>query len=383
MKKVLFLSSLFVLATACTNDEVGPASKQKSKYISYETSVRTRSETMTINNLNAFSVTAYHAQNGNVMRYIHGMEVKKNNLNIWTPEKKDVWPQSGTMRFYSYAPNSELVKCDYPQPEDSEIPVPYLEYTVPSNSVEQLDVIYSVTERDCADIYSAQPGNENSDVVNINFRHALSQVAICAQNTNPDWKIRISNVQLYNIKHKGIYTFPTQSTLSDKPEVTGTWQLSDEIADFSFIFKEVLLDGETTQPVDLATSKNSLMLMPQVTATWDHVNDKKCTQKGAYFLVTCNIKYVKDGKEIQLWPSIKDDETLLDASDVIAIPAKIEWVEGKRYVYILKFGEGAGFYPPGHTEGGLPISGEPTLKGIKYDVTVEDSFSNIDNQVVL
>lgn len=372
MKKVFFIMSLVALATACTNDEEAPVTLQKSKYITYETSVGTRAEMTTINNLDAFSVTAYLAQNDDVMRYINEMEVKKVE-GIWTPGKTDVWPHSGTMRFYSCAPQSDRLQCVYPVPEGSEIPVPQFTYDVSSNADQQLDVIYSVTERDCAGIYGTQPENETADVVNINFRHALSQIAIRAQNVNPDWKVRISNVTLINVKHQGTYTFPTQSTLPGN-EVIGSWQLTENKADYQFTFKEVVLDG--AQTVDMATTekKNTLLLLPQTTAPWDNVNDPKCTQKGAYFLITCNIKQVKDGKDVQLWPSI--DKYEYDATRNIAIPATINWAEGKRYTYNIKFGDGAGFFPPGETEGGLP-AGEQTLKAIKYDVTVDDFNSQV------
>lgn len=369
MKKVLFVFTAAAMLSACSSDEtfeLAKAQNPKSKMITYETSVTTRTPVTTINTLESFYVTAYLRQNDVISRYISDTKVQYTN-GLWMPSQENAWPHSGKMTFFTCSPQSNKITYNFPSVADNKPAKPTFTYSVPSSEDEQLDVLYAVTEKDCADAYNASP--ETDGTVRINFRHALSQVRLSAKNTNPDWRVRITKVTLHNIKYQGTYTYPNQTTLVGNT-VRGSWAVEDSKADYEFTFSDVTIDGEGT--AELATTSttknNALLLMPQESAAWDVENDKSNIQSGAYFTITCNIVQVKEGVEVQLWPRI--DKYEFGATKNVAIPASVKWEEGKCYTYNLKFGEGAGFIPPGETDGGTLIDGSSTLKSIIYDVTV-------------
>lgn len=366
-KQILMLSSLVLLA-ACSSEEpsVSNAPQSIRKEICYSTDIVTRATVTTINNIKSFNVTAYHQDAAGITKYIDNGAVNLQG-GQWIPETKEYWPGSGLMRFYAYSPLADNVNCPTPA---SAIPQPTMEYDVPGFDNEQKDVLYAVTN--CTELGSIAP-DATEETVNLNFRHALSQIAINAENTNPKWIISIGTVTIHNLNHKGIYTFPTENTARGV-ETRGSWMSTDnDPRSFPFVFNEKKLDGVASEALASTDKKNTLLLMPQSKESWDFTNDPHCQNKGTYFSVELNVlKKNDDGSTTQLWPLGENYE--IGAKARVAIPAKINWVEGKKYTYTLTFGEkeGIGRIPPEQSDGGKPAAGDDALRTIHYSVTVDD-----------
>lgn len=373
--KSILLGVAAIAMTACSSDaDFGTASQKDSanKRIAYQINVGhmdTRAIT-TISTIEQFNVTAYLTQGENVSKYMgDGNTINKVN-GVWTPEKEYFWPRSGNLQFYSYSPAG--VKVNMPAEVDAATVAPTIEYVANSNSERQEDLLYATNVTDAAWAYTGAP---NATTLNINFRHALSQIVFCAQNTNPDWIVDIADVQMYNVLSRGKYTFPMETTSpisGSVKEVHGSWELNDILNSYTTKFEAKTNIGAQVVPLTTTTS-GAILAIPQKHESWDPQTDANCKLNGTYFTVQCKIRQrnAAGGYDL-LWPSIHTD-----TYEYIAVPVSIDWQEGKKYTYTFIFGDGAGYIPPTDTEGGEPVvPGDPALSKIRYNVTV-DNFESL------
>lgn len=374
MKKQLLLCGIAALAfCSCSNDEIIETAKvQKSSEITFSPSVGNMTRAITTaSTLEQFTVNAFLNQGDNTINYIKDLSVDKAN-GVWTPAQSYTWPYSGKMTFYSYSPAG--LDVTMPTSENFASVAPTITYTASSNPERQKDVLYAVNEMNAADAYS---DNANAKSVNVNFRHALSQIVFSAKNTNPGWILDISDVQIVNIKSKGVYTFPTTTTApisADGTAVKGSWALENILNSYSASFNTVEKIG--AEAVSLTTSaEGSLLVLPQTANAWNPKTDPNCQNNGAYFMVRCKIQQITPDGNALLWPSKSTD-----TSAYVAIPVNIDWQEGKKYTYTFIFGDGAGFIPPTNTEGGENvIPGSDTFAKINFSVSV-DEFQSTTNK---
>lgn len=366
MKQNLIMCGIAALAIcSCTNEVVDSLGETKSSDISFSTSVgnMTRSIT-TASSLEQFNVNAYLNQGDKTMYYIKDLKVNKSN-GLWEPENTYTWPYSGKMTFFSYSPAD--LDVTMPASENLASTQPTINALVSSNPERQKDILYAVNEMDAAKAYS---GTASDKVVNVNFRHALSQVVFSAKNTNPNWILSIYDVQIVNIKSKGTYTFPTATTapLSDGGmPVKGNWSHTEALNTYVTSFNAVENIG--ADAVELTTSaKGSILVLPQTAQAWEPKTDPYCENKGVYFMIRCKIQQITPDGTALLWPSKSTD-----TAAYVAVPANIDWQEGMKYTYTFIFGDGAGFIPPTNTEGGDEvIPGSDTFARIQFSVAVDD-----------
>lgn len=376
MKKNLFLISSLALLAACSNEEMPEKmiNQQDKKVIRFETGIATRTAETTLNNLKSFNVTAYHQENETeTKKYISNVAVNLER-GEWKSEDEYYWPASGVMRFYAYTPCTADIKYNLPDAAGT-IPTPSFEYVVPRSYTEQKDILYSVTNHTIANLSSTTP---DAEVVNLNFRHATSQIALNAKNVNSQLEVIIYGATLHNIHCKGVYTLPSVDT-EKGGTARGAWTLNEDgayLLDMPFVFTQKELNGISDAVLASTESENTLFLLPQQREVWDYVNDGSCAKKGSYFSISINVmKKNEDGTKSQLWPKV-NNPAQIGAPGLVAIPAKVDWKEGKKYTYTLKFGEdGVGQIPPGQNDGGRP-AGDDALKTIKYEITVDDMANN-------
>ncbi len=368
MKKS-FLPLLFsAVIVSCSNDNAEiPARQDSPKAITFSTNVSklsTRS-VMTVNTLSEFALNTYLVQDGVAYKYMDAETVTKNE-GVWSTSTSYLWPRSGSMTFYSVSPRT--LKTSMPASGDFLTAPATFTYTSSSNPQKQEDVLYAVNVMDCASAYT---GAANAGTVDVNFRHALSQIVFRAQNLNPNWIVDVADVKIVNVVSSGTYELPRATTASPAAPgevVTGKWNLDANLFTYTTQFPEVKSVGDT--PTNLTTSENgSLMVLPQKLSAWDPETDPYCSKKTAYFLVRCKIQAIVDGSNsVLLWPSASTD-TYAD----VAIPFSADWSEGKKYVYTFIFNESAGFIPPTDTDAGESVvPGSASLNKINYSVTVDE-----------
>lgn len=356
---------------SCSSEESFEA-LQETPAVQFQTDIAsmTRSVT-TLSNLKDFTVSAYLKQGDLKSVFMDKVKVS-NEAGKWTPAGTYVWPYTGTLSFFSFSPSN--LSVDMPAASAIDNTAPSFSYTAPSNSYQQSDVLYAVNAN------HQYTGSDASSVVNVNFRHALSQIVFSAKCENPNWQIDIADVQIFNVKSTGKYSFPTATTKkpgTDATDVRGSWTLGSDLNSYNTGFDPVT--GITGNVVSLTTSENfPLLLLPQTLKAWDPVNDSKCEQKGAYFMIRCKLKQkTAEGDYAILWPAAGQN-----AYGYVAVPVSADWKEGKKYNYVFNFKDGAGYIPPTETGGGEDIvPGKEVLAKISFDVLVDDFTTSTTTQV--
>lgn len=255
------------------------------------------------------------------------------------------------------------------------------------NAPEQTDLLYAYTR-------ASRP--TDGGTVDINFRHALSQIVFKAKNSNTTIDVEIDKVEVVNIANGGVFTMPygaanVTNANVEKHETTGTyptagvgsWNIQDVNANtsanqtytttqFEAVHVTAAGDNLTEETMGASTHENfglSLLLVPQTTNAWNRATETAPTAStGSYFKVYCRIKNVSgaaNGADLYLWGSA-------GATEAVYIPVAAAWEPGKKYIYTFNFG--------GDTTGGYDEEGDPVLIPISFNITVDD-FVKVDNNV--
>lgn len=235
-------------------------------------------------------------------------------------------------------------------------------------------------------LYAVKKGEKKETTpVQLNFRHALSQIVFKARNESENIFVQIKGVKVKNVKNSGTYTFPTTtdpnlptSGTADS-ENRGSWALADTKAEYNVTFSLTDVKGSKTNPTTVNLSDEegtALMLMPQTTDAWVPETYPKpgVGNTNSYLLVDCIIYNVADGSattlpgdNVCLWGEESEGKY---TTKELAIPVKFAWEEGKKYTYTLVFGNGNGGYNPDPDDPD-PDKPEPVLVPISFEVTVD------------
>ena len=360
--KYLAVALSAVALVACNNEDVLEVNQGRGISFQVATEASTRAQATTTTSIDEFKVWGF--TDGKTL--MNGLEVSKDG-NDWTYDGTIFWPATD-VDFYSVSP-ADVTGVNITSSSQK-----ITGFTVNTDQSQQVDLLYAVNKDETKEDHAAS-------AVNINFRHALSQIVFKAKNTNKNLKVIVKGVKIANIKKKGDFTYPTSATTdnvaSESGSITsgtqGTWGTPTEATTFSagMDANGVTLNGKVETAVDLTTTTGenanktytgALFMIPQALTPWNPETTGALSQTntGVYFLLNCQILSGTD-KNIQVWPS-DADETFAE----IAVPAEtLTWEQGKKYVYTFIFGEGAGYEP------GENPNPDPTLVGIDFDVTVD------------
>lgn len=375
--------SAMALVTACTNDET--IEMNQGDGITFNTvagkATRAGSEATTTNNIENFHVYAF-TQNKKYMDH----NVTKTG-KTWTYGDTKFWPETA-VDFYSYSPMKIGGTVNITAEGEKKIE----KYLVTGDE----DFLYALN------LDEKKADHEAKKPVNINFRHALSQIVFKIKNTNPNLTVFVDEVKVVGVENTGDFTWPTEGT-AEGPETDtetdkswGTWNIvynSKEAeknfynADITPIMEGGLVGSNEASVQDLTVKTGNgykgLLLLPQtlnpwITNTGDVDTDGDPIYKitgTARVLVKCRLVDTKTS--VQLWPKPEEGavtkfvgvslvgETVAEADQTAQV-----WKQGKRYVYTLIFGEGGGFNPENpDPENPDP---EPVLVPITFDVTVDN-----------
>lgn len=362
--KSIFASALAaMMLTACSQDEIIDQ-QQEGIGFSVSTKTTTRAADSYCNNLlpRSFKVWAQNVDDGSA--YFSGDLITNEGGNPvkWVNQTGTrYWPENN-LNFFAEVNGDSEFDFNGGNPR-------FNNFTVKDNVQEQVDLIYA---------QKLNQGKTNS-LVNLNFRHALSQVAFKARCTNPNIHVEVSGVSVGHIGNRGTFTFPqgvgTDQNWEDpdhndiEHDVTlpgeGQWtdaQLS-QLKQYDVNFAPVALGSEisnlTCPEVNHQNGfANVLTLIPQKVNAWNP-EQKGADFNGSYFLVKCKI-YNVAGSEF----NASTDKVLYDGN--AAIPVSIDWKQGKRYIYTFTFNNGNGGWTPN------PDDPKPVLTAIDYSVTVDD-----------
>lgn len=363
--KYLVVALSAVALTACNNDEVMEVNQGRGISFQVATEASTRATATTTSTINKFKVWGF--TDGKTL--MNGIEVSKSGSE-WTYDGTIFWPATD-VDFYSVSPAENCGGTVNITKDKQEI----TNFTVNTNQGDQVDLLYAVNKGE-------KKADHEASAVNINFRHALSQIVFKAKNTNENLKVIVKGVKVANIKKAGDFTYPAQTTTPQNTETDGsivtttqgTWSNVTTAEKFSAGMDAdgVTLDGKVETAKDLSNATGALFMIPQDLTPWVPKDEGSETTNNVYFLLDCQI-FSGDNRDVQVWP---ENATLTSAE--VAIPAKsLTWEQGKKYVYTFVFGKGGGYIP------GPDPNPDPTLVGIDFDVTVDVFINGGESEVDL
>ena len=357
--KYLAVALSAVALTACNNEDVLEVNQGRGISFQVATEASTRATATTTSTIDNFKVWGF--TDGKTL--MNGIEVSKSGSE-WTYDGTIFWPATD-VDFYSVSP-ADVTGVNITSSSQK-----ITGFTVDTDQSKQVDLLYAVNKGE-------KKVDHEASAVNINFRHALSQIVFKAKNTNENLKVIVKGVKIANIKKAGDFTYPDAATTAHNNSTTGsivattqgTWSNVSTAEKFSAGMDAagVTLDGKVETAKDLSNATGALFMIPQSLTAWDPKTEGCLASDDVYFLLNCQI-LSGTNKDIQVWPS----EAEKDFAE-IAVPANaLTWEQGKKYVYTFIFGEGAGYEP------GENPNPDPTLVGIDFTVTV-DEFIDGANQ---
>lgn len=362
--KILCGAMAALVLTACSQDEEVCVQQDG---IAYSVAVpsQTRAADSYCNNSlpNSFHVWAL-TNEGEL--YINGDEIERTGSTWSDKSGTHYWPEGKTLDFYAQVNGDNEFHLNNGAPS-------FDDFTVKDNVGDQVDLIYSVKK--------AQ-SKSGDGKVQLNFRHALSQVCFKAKNNTKAMQVTIKGVSVGHLTNTGSFTFPTTDTdenyvhhsddADNKTLNGGTWAYPDN-AQYNKQYDVTPLAGAVTLspgdaqnltcPGDVhdesaSTFAQVLTLLPQTVEAWDPAQ-KGADWNGAYFLVDLALSNITTDNGVDVVTDLYTGKA--------AIPVSVAWEQGYRYIYTFVFDEGGnGGYTPD------PSDPKPVLTSIKYDVTVDD-----------
>ena len=369
-KTVLIVPALMALAAvSCTKSEVLETNSGEIRFNVVANSATKAADVYCNNNMPG-EFMVYAVSDGKT--YIDGDRIVRNGSDWENQSGVRYWPET-TVDFYAHVNAGVNFKWDASS-------APVIENFSPAPDVaDQVDLLYAVKKGE----------SKKDSHVQLNFRHALSQIVFNAKNTNENLYVEIAGVKVANVGGANTFTYPTTDTDSKfvSHDGTGTllstgagsWaELTSGAASYEVDFNAVPVVGNN-KPVDLTTANDSgkefnsqaMLLLPQTTTAWvpsGESNTPSENNTGSYFLIDCaiwNVAGTEVDKEtdVQLWGEGGNTKEL-------SIPVAFTWEQGKKYIYTLVFGQGNGGYDPDPDPD--DPDPKPVLVPIDFTVSVDD-----------
>lgn len=327
--------------------------------------------------------------------YIDKDHVTGSNGNWTNQSGTRYWPET-PVDFYAYVNAGTSYKWSVDGA--GKATAKFENFTVNNTVGSQEDLLYAVKTNQ----------SKTNGTVNLNFRHALSQIVFQAKNTNANLYVEIAGVSVANVGGTNTFTFPSADTETNIEHNNydtdgdgvyedgefgssinydaswGKWNaLTSGSKTYSVDFTKTAVPGTNTL-VALTTANetgkeynsNAMLLLPQKTTAWspkDNPLPGAEKNTGSYLLVDCAIFNVAGddydaNTDVCLWGEPQGSGW---TTKELAIPVAFDWQQGKKYVYTLVFGEGNGGYNP-DPEDPDPENPEPVLVPIKFEIEVDE-----------
>ena len=328
--------------------------------------------------------------------YIDKDHVTGSNGNWTNTSGTRYWPETA-VDFYAYVNAGTSYKWSV---NEGKATAKFENFAVNGTVAEQVDLLYAVKTNQ----------SKTDGKVNLNFRHALSQIVFQAKNTNANLYVEIAGVSVANVGGTNTFTFPSANTETNIEHNNydtdgdgvyedgefgssinydaswGKWNaLTFGSETYSVDFTKTAVPGTNTL-VALTTANdagkeynsNAMLLLPQKTTAWDPETNPlpgAAGNTGSYLLVDCAIFNVAgtdyaEGDDVCLWGEPQGSGW---ATKELAIPVAFDWQQGKKYVYTLVFGEGNGGYNPDpDPEDPDPEDPDPVLVPITFEIFVDE-----------
>lgn len=204
-----------------------------------ETPVTRSAPITSLDTYGAFHVLAYWTKGGSLVesQFYMDEDVTDKGNNLWSSENVYYWPGAeSSLQFYAWAPVDAGFTSTPETPADDAL----IGYTVPTEVVNQKDVVVASPAETAGDFNATQP---------LTFRHICTAVKFAVG----------SQMQLGTIKRvalKGVRTSGTYNMASD------TWSLTNTTGDFTQTLDKTM-NGTEAAGTEITTAEQTFMMLPQ------------------------------------------------------------------------------------------------------------------------
>lgn len=287
-----------------------------------------------------------YTQNEDLSFTHDGVQIIPSTAGNWVyknAEEMAYWPTTNSLDFYAVSPTNFDAQYYYSHYlwsiKSDKQTIVYRTTNEFQTNIKDLDVMYAVAK--------GQTKDTKQGVVQLNFKHILSQVLFRAKVQYKSMTVTIKEMKIYNIALGGTFTFPSADV---EPTLTN-WE-STKANTHMFVknanTNQVVVNS-AENPVDITDESNPMLLIPQTLTAWNTSISKEEADKAenrfqSYLEVICKIE--------------QNNATVHDG--ILYIPFGTEWQPGRRYIYTLIFG------------GGYNNQGQPILTPITFEPSVED-----------
>lgn len=342
MKKHLIYLSLAigVLAVSGCNSEEYPDNPADNGAIRFSAVVpnRSRATPTTTASIQNFVVYAF-TESSTLM---DGVKVHREG-GSWTYSPEAYWPVT-PVNFYAFSPDI-TTSANITGVGGGNIPGYLNDGTVDLLYSTRINVVQQVAP------------------VELNFRHALSNVNVLLSSQNPRIQVVMRHMTLNNIYIQGTFDFPQESTLASAPEVTGKWSMLQNLNRMMLFYAIAATDSVVLTPIPTNYTLENLKTGFVIPQPLTDVSLESGKYIGTYISVECEIFNTASGAK--LWPNTHTpDYMLVEHSECgrIVYPARsatvTEWLPGHAYNY------------------NISINNPDVLDKIEFDVSVDDYIIN-------
>ena len=339
MKKVIYMMAAAAIAlSSCSSDETTDVAK--SSNITFRTSVGLNSRALEltgkdgVTNMTKMTVSAFDGDNA----YFANKVFEKGASNFF--EAKDfnpTWPKNGTLTFVAYSHLGDT--WEYNVPTLTKNGATISGFKPKTDIKDQHDVVFAYGT-------GSQAANETNGV-ELNFEHILSQIKIVVKNSDADLHYSIKGIRIASVSGSADYAFAHDAGQNTN---THTWS---NLGTANAVYETVFTDGEEitlgSDPVDLTDKCNvggaagGAMLIPQTVTSWgsttaDVADDFDSFTGKAYISLLINVK--------------RGNTAIYPASGngygwaAVALPNSTKWEAGNKYIYTLDMSKGCGKVDP-------------------------------------
>lgn len=276
MKKTIYaIAAVSLVLSGCSQKEEPAPVAGNEKVIGFSATApkHTRADATTTTGLKSFVVYAFTDSK----LIMDGVTVSKEG-SAWTYSPEVYWP-STPVNFFAVSPDIRTAQT----PEYSE--------TINNVSCGSTDLLYAVSMNQY----------ERSTPVPLEFRHAMSRVAINLSCTNNKYQVKVSYVVLKNISLQGDYKMPMKTTAANDSTSVGVWSNLGKTGDALVFYPG---SGEavslTPDPTDLTEGNlEASFFVPQDLTPL--AVSQQGVFSGSYVEIDCEIFDKETGSKI--WPT--------------------------------------------------------------------------------
>lgn len=350
MKKNLFffVASAAIALTSCSNEDVVESSSGNAIdfRVAIGSGATSRGVETTHSNLSQFYVTAL-TLNHNTVYFSNALFTRQGTNNFFQSSEEYPWPGHNKLKFYAYSYYSGLEDGKPKALEASKYgsvhideEVQTITFTPQQNVPDQIDLVTAYKQASKEDV--------KSNGVGLEFNHMLCEIQIMAKSENTEYDFDVMGVRIGCVNKTGTLD------LNPRTDETSPWSFpTDDKIDYKVIHEQPITLSSTVTGISAATKTGVgySMPIPQPLTAWDHVNDKRNSQGGAFLAVLLKITTKATNLQVYPRPANVDGVEVGNSTDKpgygwACVPISTNWQPGIRYVYTLDFSYGAGQVPP-------------------------------------